>query len=606
MKKINKFFLMGTVALTGMAGVTSCSSDDSGNDITNNPTLENGVVKTRFALNVPYARGTRMTENNTQGEGKNFLGISNMRLMTFTGKENTITGETPIGSNYDLGSDNQAYDKDPSKRYVYRDVAVPVNTQSFILYGRATRSGNTDDDYFDYGLLNVSNAYTNTSNTSLKNVTFTLKQIQPSVVFSGNSEAQKILEALNSILTSEAEYEGETVKWANIGSSTPERKFLQQRYVSFTKLTSGSAKTVKAAINGLLSQIGNPSADKTLSLEIKKRCEQAISDLETNSFPTDLELPEGSARVKYNDNVETPAFSYVESNASEAGDNTINYNNITYPASLAYFAKTNSMVSTAELTSLSQLPDYDAWIKDAKTAWDNTSFTENKVDATTRSIGLKEPIQYGVANLKLTVRCANGSLKDNASAILGDGTEDATITVNENTFTLKGVLVGGQPSAAGWDFNPSTGATFDRVIYDKKMNVDKNGAFKVPVSQTVPQQCNYTLVLDNNKAEQQDETVYVTLELVNNGGEFYGQNGLIPAGGTFYLVGALKLGEGTDKGTDITHIFTQDHTTIANFSIGSLQKAYNCIPDLRSSQISIGLAVDLTWQKGIQFDVTIE
>ena len=29
------------------------------------------------------------------------------------------------------------------------------------------------------------------------------------------------------------------------------------------------------------------------------------------------------------------------------------------------------------------------------------------------------------------------------------------------------------------------------------------------------------------------------------------------------------------------------------------------IPDLRSSQISLGLSVDLTWQKGLDFDVVL-
>ena len=48
----------------------------------------------------------------------------------------------------------------------------------------------------------------------------------------------------------------------------------------------------------------------------------------------------------------------------------------------------------------------------------------------------------------------------------------------------------------------------------------------------------------------------------------------------------------------------QDFMTTANFVIGatSLQKAYSTVPDLRSTQISLGLSVDLKWETGLVFD----
>ena len=44
--------------------------------------------------------------------------------------------------------------------------------------------------------------------------------------------------------------------------------------------------------------------------------------------------------------------------------------------------------------------------------------------------------------------------------------------------------------------------------------------------------------------------------------------------------------------------------TTANFIIGrtSLQAAYATVPDLRSTQISLGLSVDLHWQTGLTFN----
>jgi hypothetical protein len=45
--------------------------------------------------------------------------------------------------------------------------------------------------------------------------------------------------------------------------------------------------------------------------------------------------------------------------------------------------------------------------------------------------------------------------------------------------------------------------------------------------------------------------------------------------------------------------------TTATFKIGatSLQNAFVTVPDLRSSQTSLGLSVDLNWRPGLNFDV---
>lgn len=256
------------------------------------------------------------------------------------------------------------------------------------------------------------------------------------------------------------------------------------------------------------------------------------------------------------------------------------------------------MVSDEELTSLNGLPSYKDWTENAETAWTGKKFTQTAVTAKTRSVALKDAIQYGVANLKLSVKCGSGLLEDNQKNI--NGNENQKIGVGTNSFELKGVLIGGQPKSVGWNFEPNTD-NYDYVVYDKSINTTSN----FYVNQTSDNLFNYTLVLDNNKSEQ-DKHVYVTLELENNAADFYGENGLIQKGATFYLVGELQWDAAKDKGTGVDHIFTKDHTTIANFTIGSLQKAYNCIPDLRSSKISVGLAVDLQWQKGVTFDYTIQ
>jgi hypothetical protein len=68
----------------------------------------------------------------------------------------------------------------------------------------------------------------------------------------------------------------------------------------------------------------------------------------------------------------------------------------------------------------------------------------------------------------------------------------------------------------------------------------------------------------------------------------------------YYQVPPLNA-DGTS--TKTTRVFIQDHMTTANFKLNetSLQGEYVSLPDLRSSQLSFGLSVDLVWKNGLTF-----
>ena len=274
------------------------------------------------------------------------------------------------------------------------------------------------------------------------------------------------------------------------------------------------------------------------------------------------------------------------------GGNLVDHKTITYPSELAYFV--SSPVGTSSTKDkLADLPDYNAWLNNTET-W--TAY-EDVVKGNTTLVVLKEPVQYGVACLESKITCATASLDDNAKQII-KSTANNTLTVPEAGITVTGILVGGQPQGVEWNFEPASDAKFDHTIYDQNMN---NG-IAAKTSATNP---NYTLVLDNKNSSTTNAAqskVYVTVELENNMGDFYGKEGLIPKGSRFYLVGEL---DPTNKTTTVDHVFVKDHTTVANFTIKNLQNAYNHIPDMRTSKINVGLAVDLTWQKGIEFNVEL-
>ena len=157
---------------------------------------------------------------------------------------------------------------------------------------------------------------------------------------------------------------------------------------------------------------------------------------------------------------------------------------------------------------------------------------------------------------------------------------------------------------------------------------------------------NYTMVWDNwNGSKGSDQNkVYVALQFVNNTGkDFWGRNNIIRNKATFYIVGELdpdKMPTGfkdpetnttvtkeaykANKSWGITwptnyalppydtdgscikerRVFIQDYKTVASFVIGqnSLKSALVSVPDLRSSQLSLGLSVDLQWRQGLTFN----
>lgn len=609
MKKVKFFGLAGFILLASGAGFSSCSSDSA--DPTGGTGVAGQVVKTQFAINIPYGNNsstnqakkvTRMTGDMTQ-QNNNFRGISDIVLLTFDGDpatEGTINADKPIY----ISADGNAYEKGPNCR-LYRDIEIPVGTSYMLFYGKASR--NTESK-FEAGYI-TEKADKKTEKT-LTNIYHELTPINSAANFTTDEDAKAIIQALNDIANAQVTDGSATYTWAKIGSQTPrpswltahEQEFLKNRYDAFIRLTAGSKASVKACIESLKAALAGetPGADvpaaKQLTAEIYKKCKDALDKINTrNEFPRNLNLPDGVAALSWNTGESKFAYSAPGTEPFNTG-NSINYNKICYPAELSYFVNTKTMVSDKDMSSLNDFPAYTDWIKNSDTDWNGKSFTEGAVKNSTKTVGLKAPVQYSVAVLKSTVKCDAAKLKDNAKQA-GKLEADQQITVPTDGFPVTGILIGGQPASVDWKYEPASTETFANTIYDKVMN----GAPMYAKNETSVSNANYTLVFDNKKSDTQSP-VYVTLELENNSGmDFYGQDGIIPKDAKFYLVGEL---DPTGK-TESDHVFKQDYVTTANFNIKNLQNAYNCIPDLRTSGINVGLAVDLSWKSGITFDVDL-
>lgn len=599
MKRFQLFGLASAMLLASAAGFTSCSSD-SEDPLAGGSGVAGQVVKTQFYLNIPYAGNnedgnarvsTRMSDVNTQNKN-NFLGLVDMEMFAFEGEpgttNNTSTRTIRIGDN----TGTSDYD---AKRRLYSDIAIPVGTTNMVLYTRAskksTTSTGTKDEFQAGSLTNPYNTFTDEAKPTLSELKFNLATIHSANDF--DSEGSMILSKLNKIARTSAKVGETTIEWSNIDAANigtaEERKILKDLYEDFVKLTAGSENSVIRAIEDLRAAVGTQMlADfNELTEVIKDNCTTPFLN---TGFPRNLGLPDGAAVLTFDKQNRTFAYQEVTPGIPTGG-NLVDHKTITYPSELAYFVSSPVKTSTTK-SEFTDLPNYNEWLNN-KEGW--TGY-EGVVKSNTTLVVLKEPVQYGVACLESKIKCATASLEDNAKDIIKSA-ENNTLTVPKNGITVTGILIGGQPQGVEWNFEPASSATFDHTIYD-------NDIIGI-VAQTSDSKPNYTLVLDNKDSSPsaKQSKVYVTVELANNMGDFYGKEGLIPQGSRFYLVGELDpTGKTT---TTVDHVFVKDHTTVANFTIKNLQNAYNHIPDMRTTKINVGLAVDLKWESGIKFDVEL-
>lgn len=423
-------------------------------------------------------------------------------------------------------------------------------------------------------------------------------------------------------------------------------KYMAQRiHVELGKYFEATVPGTGASVSGvsfknaetLISELGTDSywptataGTKPASTEFSQISTFTSSDM--GKFPEQFDLPQGSTHVKFDDTKKT--FYYVENyNSSAVGSGTFTVDDYYYPAELLYFGNSPIRVSSTEHVETDYPLSVNLWNTESTTSWPS-DWSVSHVQSSTRSVAMKNDINYGSSLLKMTVGYSATTLMDNNHAIqerdYSVDEADKEITVDGTSFKLVGVIVGDQWPKVGWNFLPKTtgDANYRKgFIYDR--NITNNGV--IPVTGTSDP--NYTVVFDNyidmRTAEPSDPTnkqpkVYIALELQNNTGvDFFGKDNLITNGSNFYLIGELdptgKEGPALptyhalppyDAGcttNTIPRVFIQDHMTTANFKIGvnSLKYAYLTVPDLRSSSVTLGLSVDLQWSTGLTFDNVI-
>ena len=607
MKKFIYFSFASAVLLASTAGMTSCSSDSI--EPTGGSGVAGQVVKTQFVINIPYAGNesggnarvsTRMTADNTQNNNNNFLGLKDIEMFAY----DNVPSESNPTSTRTIRIGTRTPSADNNNCRIYSDIAIPVGTKNMIFYAKATRtktvaSGTANKTNFEAGsLTNPYTTFTDEAKPNLSELNFNLEAIRKNADL--DTYGKDILQKLNDIANTTVGGK----KWSETGtdeSADKDDKILHSLYIQFIKLTAGSTTSVNSFIEHLKEAIESQGVKTDMAEAIKNKCTSVLG-----TFPRNLDLPDGVAKVKF-DPTNGFTFESVTAGTTSTGSNLIDYKTVTYPSELAYFVSSPIKTSTTDKSKVSDLPAYNDWLAGTANIWNGY---DEMVKNNTLFVALQNPVQYGVACLKSSIKCASTSLKDNARKIVGSES-DNTITVNDNSFPVTGILIGGQPAGVKWDFEPAStiqSRDFKYTIYDKDMNGGSTFTAKAVATTTLPY--NYTLVLDNKDTSEgaTQSNVNVVIELENKAADFYGADGLIPEGSKFYLAGTLDLNATNSvkpNDSKVDHVFVKDHTTVANFTIKDLKKAYNCIPDLRTSKINVGLAVDLSWKSGITFDVEL-
>ena len=608
MKLNNKFTLISVALMTGAACLTACSSDE----VAENPGLsaDGESVKTQFALNIPVAgRNARMNAEEAQAN-KNFRGMEDIYLITR--KNNNEVGEAETRETLiklaNIKGDNPGFLEDQSATEgtknvkVYKNVNVPIGTQGFLFYSHAQQgSGNKDTqssaDNFKYGVLH--NDPTLTDNPKIKDIKYNL------VKAAGTDQVQKetILNTLNAVVNAFGNQQDETQGYGKLlknfktltaGSAESVRLTLQALYNKVADLQNDNTATaIKEAIVGKNGQNGPLTATGSTGAYTLKWAKD-------NTFPRNINLPDGAAIVTCEKN----AFDWVKNPSIGATDNNVNVENITFPASLYYYTQTDVKVAN---TDQNWPTNTGAWTaENAFQGWGN------EVKADTRKIALAQTINYAVAQLALSVKCATPVLE--ANVVEGADQVGQNVTVPSQGFNVTGVLVGGQPDEVGYNFQP-IGTKLDQTVYDSVIANPKDMAKNEKAAGIAAKYSNngeysdftYTLLLPNKTQSKEQNVVHFAIEFENTSGvDFRGVNGIIPAGGKFYLIGKLNPAKATQNNTKAQAVFESDFQTKAKINIKSLKNAYNTIPDLRSTNLELGLAVDLEWQQGLEFSVDIE
>lgn len=599
--------------IAGMAAVTltGCQRQD---EVTETPATEPSYVLADLALSLPPSfSGTRQDPGVMQSDGS-FRGIQKLSIIPFTKQGKVGASDMPsyydgFNSYIDRTTPSLKEDFDQRFRY-YEKVYLMSGVASFLTYGQAIPvSGGK-----------VANGSLIPKVTSDKmddiperlSVTAGDLSFELETIYNENLIIPVEAQAIANYLT----YIADTPHWQDAKNS--KLQTLYNSYINYVGsgkygVIAGSAANVKAYVNELYQQLNAQDfgEEATIATDIQSRILEykdeefiIVNDNNNNKvtslgsdiydkYPSNKNLPDGAAVLQWGKKSDN-TFGFIPQIQTTNTANVSSMNRYTYPAELYYYG--NSLIKTSN--------DEVPWTAYSSiTSWENLVVdlykSSSVVSSNTKAVAIVDPMQYGVARLQGTVLAGVNPLPT--------GEPEVTVTVGNTTFPITGLIVSGQ-YPVNFDFTPKLdGASEDNehFVYDSYLGSDQ---LYLTTSESSP---FYTLVMQTHDYED----VTIILELENNSDkDFKGESGIVYRGTKFYLAGKVELSKGTpdsnlsesEKADVSNRVFTQDHTTVINMKVSSLEKAYNVMPNIQSGRLEIGVEINLQWAQATPKTIVFE
>lgn len=521
---------------------------------------EGDAVKTSFTFSVPRASVKRSTSANAQADGS-FKGLTILGLYPFTHLTDDYVAEssTATGAVQLIGQNLGTIEGNATKTFT--DVALPTGDIAFLFYGQE-----------DVAAGKVALSQSAGAVYTPADITFSLNNILADAT---NDVAFKTLfeaiEGLNTVLD------------AQIGAAAdPLKVELTALKTDWHKFTSASNANLGLAFTFLTDAVAalEEGAAKTA---LSEQVTQMTSALEAG-YP--YGLPEGTFVLK-------------EGEVRLSGDEVTGLDNIIAaakarymkPAALTYYA--NAYPVDYSNTNAASLQ----WDKTAGTinaAGSGINAARTQISPATTKIALNKTINYGVGRLDVApVFIAAGGVMETAN----DPDSNMTpVSVNNNSFELTGVLVGNLPTKLDWELNPS--GEFGATVFDTEVEKSAVSVFANAASATYDK-CSYIILPATTGLKALGKNATIALQFKNKGAQFYGKDGIVPAGGTFYIAGQLSQNGTSDVMEDA---IKKDFYTTAKLRIVTLKNATNTVPDIVNPTLELSMYVDLEWQEGVIFD----
>ena len=526
--------------LVGMMMV-SCSSAD---DIADDANSQQAAQQVDLLVSV----GSKASQSNKQSvsalrRAATFLGMEDLVAIPFHTDGAAVA---PTDHPYlDMVSTTEESSRVEGHNNYYVDHCYLMpGTDRMLVYGKSKPSPSADQTV--NGVLSA----LPTVRTKLEDIRFSLSSIRHTTEV--HTDAQALADYMTSIANS-------------TGWSTTEDVTLKSYYTDFIHVTaegaglmSGAAAHIKAFVAALRAQL--ESRDDAVSTAIKNNIDNNTS-IASNTYPRSIGLPDGAAAIRWTGN------KFEVRTASSPLDNINGITRYTYPAALVFFTDSpirTSMTDVPKSTYQSSM----AWSNFLDEHYNNSQ----TVNTSTKAVAVVNPLQFGVANLRLTLTGMIANIKD--------AKNNAVTNASMSTLPLTGVIIGGQHTV-GYNMKPQGEQTDvdGRFIYETNITAETAG------------KAINTLVLQS----YDNEKVPILLEFQNNTAyPFTGKDGIVYPATRFYLIGMIDpAGKGT--GAYANRVFTQDYTTTMSMVVSSLANAYTCMPDLLAPRLEVGVQVVTKW-----------